>query len=363
MTIHDETPNTETQADDAANAAAVAETANEIETASVPDGAEATEVAADNLKGMAEAMQAATDAEPPRPGNEEGDKPKEEAKPEAAKTEAKEEPKPEAEQDPEKEADALGLKGKSRERFQQLNERVKTESARAETAEAGLREWQDTIASTRATPEQFGKTMGYLRAISSGDPAQMNQGFEMLVGEVQALAKILGRPVPGMYDPLDQHPDLKAAVDNMEIDRKHAEELAANRARQSLEQQGRDAADRQASEQAAFTAQVDEAKAGLGALGAQLRQQDPDFDRKMVALAPAIALIEKQVHPSQWVAAFGNAYMQLPAMPAPPAPAPVAAPSRQPMRPTGANSGGAPKFENPMDAMRFGIDRARAAGL
>jgi len=235
----------------------------------------------------------------------------------------------------------------------ELNGRVKEQAQRAETAEAGIREWQDTLAETRATPEQFGQSMGYLRAINSGDPAQMSQGFDMLLREVQDLAKILGKPVPGMVDPLDAHPDLKEQVEMGDLPRKVAEELAGTRAHQAIATASQQHQQSQAQAQQA----QERGLAELSALGAQLRTKDPDFARKLEALAPTIDLIQRTVPPAQWAAETQAAYNRLPAMPAPvAAPAPI---RNQPIRPSGQGGRSVPTFSpDTTDAFKFGVEQA-----
>lgn len=366
MDPNDETPNGQTP-DPAAAAAAGAETAPPP---SAPDPTPDESALAAFEKGVAEATDPAAAPAPAAAAGGEGDgaappaaagdKPKGEGAAAApAKPDKPEGGKPEGEagkdQAVEDEIKSLGLKERAAERFRELTTRVaEIEPLRQRAARAD--EWEQTVLSTGANPEQFGAALTYLRDINSGDPAKMRTAYEQLTSELKTLGEMLGMPAPGV-DPLDAHPDLKAAVEAADLDRKHAEELAAARQGQRLQQAAAQRTTSSVQQQAA----IEQGTAEVKALGAQLRAADPaSFEAKSKLIAPMVNRIQKSLSPDQWAAAIKEQWDVLPAIPAP---APKPPPSAQPLRPTGASAGQMRKPQNDVEAFDFGVASAKAAGL
>jgi len=250
--------------------------------------------------------------------------------PEAPKPDANAAPAP---SDPETDAAVteLGLKGKAEQRFREMASTIKTqaqeiEPLRAEAARSA--EWERLVTETKATPEQFGQSLGYLTYINSGDPAKMGQAFDFLLGELQALGKNIGREVPGLVDPIADHADLAQAVQFGEITRAAALELAQRRTAQNLATQRETVETTQAQQQA----EHDRGMAAVAELSNRLKAEDPTFDQKLAFLAPALDGIRRTVHPSQWAAQIEAMYKQVPAIPvATAAPVQPVAPARPPV--------------------------------
>src|SRR5690606_35109712 len=87
-----------------------------------------------------------------------------------------------------------------------------------------------------ATPEQFGEVLDYLKAVNSGDPAQIRGALKKVQDELNALSRMVGEPVAGV-DLLDEHPDLKEAVEAGTLTPELAQELAASRAMRTVQTQ------------------------------------------------------------------------------------------------------------------------------
>ncbi|MCW0413488.1 hypothetical protein NG831_06505 [Xanthomonas sacchari] len=281
------------------------------------------------------------------------------AKPDAAAppaNEAKAQPEAAPPADVEAEIKDLGIKNeRAAQRFRELSERAaEVEPLRAQAARAS--EWEQTVTSTGATPEQFGSALNYLRAINSGNPQAMNNAYDVMQKELQWLGEKLGREAPG-FDPLSVHADLAEKVKAGDITREAASEIVQHRQRLQLQQQ------HDTSQQQSWQAQQAE-QMGLqqvAALGNQLRTADPDFQRKFQFLAPTVALIQQTLPPQQWAAQIQAAYQQLPALP--PAQAPAARPSSpSPIRPSGTPALAA-KPKNAAEAFDFGVQEARARGM
>lgn len=143
-----------------------------------------------------------------------GDKPAEE-EPKAAES------KPEEPKTPEQEEAEL-LDGVKSERGK---ERIQKVFSERKALEAELGEIRSIIQSTKMSPDQFAQTLEFGRLVNSGNEADLRVALEMVEQQRAMLYQQLGVEAPGI-DLLAGHDDLKSAVDNMEITRERALELA-----------------------------------------------------------------------------------------------------------------------------------------
>jgi hypothetical protein len=332
----------------------------------------------------AEVPQAATTekpvagADPAKPQG--GEKPAEQKPPaDAAKPGAKPADK-KLEPDPEVEAEikALGLQVKGAERFRKMASEIKAFAPIKEALEkAGIkdaatfqaampqlvqrsRDLDDMVgmvSETGATPEMYTAMLDYLAASTKavkGDPAAAQLCYDRTLKELAVWAKLLGKEVPGIVDPLAAHPDLQKEVEAGDLTRERALEIAQSRSAGTL-LRGRIARDEQNT--AAQQAQV-AGKSALNTLEAKLKAADPDYLRKREFFLPAVRRIVAKYPPDQWAAEAERAYTEIPALP------PVqAAPAPAPRPPPGPVRGGArmqvaevPK--DPMEALEMGIAAA-----
>lgn len=264
---------------------------------------------------------------------------------------------PEAAKSVDDEIKDLGITNeRTQKRFRELSERASEAEAFREKA-GRVNDWEQTIASTGTTPEQFGATLVYLTDINSGDPARMNRAYDTMQNELQVLGKKLGREAPG-FDPLSEHADLAEKVKSGDMDRATAVELIQHRQRGALQQ------NHHAEQSRAAQAQQAEQQAlqDVAALGNQLRTSDPQFLQKFAYLQPTVEIIQATMPPAQWAAAIQQAYQRLPGVAAP-----AAAPAA-PVRPNNpARASAAPaKAATPKDpyaAFDMGVAEAQARGL
>lgn len=348
----------DTAAADAAAAAATVETQQQ----EAPPVAEEAPPA-DKLDAFSAGVEEARAQEAQEPGAEPapaGDPPADEPKPQDPPSgePAKEDPKPE--EQPAKSVDDeikdLGITNeRTQKRFRELSERAaEVEPLRTKAAKAD--EWEQTITSTGASPQQFGNALNYLAAINSKDPDAMAQAYDAMSKELQWLGQRIGREAPG-FDPISAHPDLAEKVASGDLTREVAAEMAQHRQRGVLQQEQRTTQQQTVQAQQA----QEQGLAQVQALGSQLKAADPAFAQKLQFLMPAVELIQSTMPPDQWAAAFHNAYLRLPAVAAP-APAAPATP-RQANNPTRAHAGTSlapkPTKEN---AFEFGVAEARARG-
>ncbi|MGH3800058.1 MAG: hypothetical protein ACRDTD_08005, partial [Pseudonocardiaceae bacterium] len=221
------------------------------------------------------------------------------------------------------------------------------------------------VTETGTTPEQYGMALDYLGLISkaqSGHMPSAQQAYDVMSKELAVLAQMLGKEVPGVHDPLAAHADLLAEVQAGDLPRARALEIASTRA----QGQYSSAAQRQQQEQEQAAQQAEQAGIKwLQQFDVKARAQDPAYAAKRPALDAAVAQIRSTMHPSQWPEATALAYANI-AAPAPVAAAPAtqAAPAQPrpgPMRPSGPRPTMAPAFDNPLDALNFGIDQANNA--
>jgi len=246
---------------------------------------------------------------------------------------------------------------RTQKRFRELSERAAEVEGLRPDAERG-RQWEETIKSTGADPQQMGNALNYLAAINSGDPAAMGQAYDFMQQEMAWLAKQLGRPAPG-YDPLADHADLSKQVTDGDMTRAAAEELIRTRRAAEL-QQGSQQRQRQQAEHQDMAQQAhQDALQQVGALGQQLRAADPLFEAKFKAIQPMVAVIQETLPPQQWAAAIHKAYQAAPAPVAAPVQRQPAAAPNNPARATGVDLSKAPTKENAFD---FGVAAAKAAG-
>jgi len=233
-------------------------------------------------------------------------------------------------------------------RFRELKEEIESIKPLAERA----REWEQTIQSTGASPEQFGNMLNYLTAINSGDPAQMGKAYETMQAELAWLGKQLGKPAPG-YDPLTEHADLQAQIEQGTLSREAAQELIAARRQQKIYTQRQQQTLQQQQQQAAQQQALD----AVAALGDRLRAQDGAlFKARFKAIEPMVTVIQDSLPPAQWAAAIEKAYQAAPIIPATPR-----APAPNPARTSSAPPLAA--VPNPDDAFAYGVEQARQQGL
>ena len=161
--------------------------------------------------------------------------------------------------------------------------------------------------------DQFGQAVMVLSFINSGDPVRMQFAYETLGQQMAELGRKLGLEAPGV-DPLADHPDLAQAVQDMDLDRKHALEIAHGR-------QMRAAAQQHSTQQGqAFAAQTEQQRVTheLTMLEQQLRTTDPQFGAKWAMLKPTLVPVLGRLPLAERANAFMQAYaaFQLPAAPA-----------------------------------------------
>jgi hypothetical protein len=275
--------------------------------------------------------------------------PEEEAPAEEAPVVEAEPEKSDDEKAVDKEMADLGLtKPDSQARFRELANAAREGKEYRQRFEEQEKVFQH-MESAGITGEQFGIMTAIAADVNSGDPGRQERAYSALQAELTQLAKALGKEAPG-FDPIAAHADLKDKVENGELDRATALELASARSRNNLHAQHATRTQEQTERQNAVTA----GQTALNELEATLKGTDTHYASKRAAVVAILKPQMGHIPPHQWAQTFAEVYRTIPN------PAPVAAPIKKPApdnasRPNGAGGGPVPKTaaDAVMQAMGF----------
>lgn len=275
--------------------------------------------------------------------------------------------KPAGPTDDELTAPLEGLKGRTKERFEQLAGRLKERTAEidaltqerdtlkaqaealpdAQQAVQTLQELHGAMTDAQVSGEEFAGFLTYAKQVRSGD---FQAAAQTLIAQLRPLLPYVHGKVDlaGALDPLADFPDLQEAVAGHQIAREHAAEIAqGRRIRQMQEQahQQRTQASQQTQQQTQAQQQAtQQGLTQLQALERTLAAQDADYSRIAPELVKAIPQITKQYPPHLWASAVQDRYQllktYLPQQQR--VAAPAAAPTPAPLRPGGSSGGGIP---------------------
>lgn len=289
----------------------------------------------------------------------------------------------------EADAKALGLEGKTKERFVTMAstireqgtelgvyreqfgalgvdfkappEKIKEQIGAVAAAARDQFQWDEHMAAIKAQPEQFGQAMGALAAINSEDPAQWKQARDFMAAEIKLLDKRLGVKTDD-YNPLDEFPDIKAKVESGKMDEEDALAWVADKKQSTA----RATADTKRQTDQQHTTLIETATAKVRETGAALRTRDGDaaFEARMAVVQPLLASHFNVLPPDQWAAKAAELYEA--AAKTVKAPAVRVAPGgRQPLRQNHQRAGTVATIKQPtsaMDAFDVGLEEAKAQG-
>lgn len=340
------------------------QTPTEIPTEPSPPEKSADQLALEAMdKGIEEASDPAVTVDPITEENTAEVKP-DDVKPDDAKLD-------DAPVDVEAEMESLGIKNeRSKARFRELTSKVETLST-ALTA-AGLKDAAELpelvqrakygedlvgmVMDTGATAEHYGQALDFLKldaAALKGDKAAAEQAFAILEQQMAGYARVLGREVPGIADPLADHEDLADEVESGDLTRKRALEIAATRNQAGLVQANAS----RAQEAEGVTRQQQEAmdvgRNDLADFDKQMLASDPTYASKREALSAKVAEIRATKPPQDWVRLTAIAYAGIPN----PTPAAAPKPPPGPVRGNRGTQGMVP------DLSKLSIEDAMEAGI
>ncbi len=208
-------------------------------------------------------------------------------------------------------------------------ERIKQVFAERKALEQDLNEFRELVKSTGMSAQDFAQTLEFGRLVNSGDEKNLRVALEMIEGQRAMLYQKLGVEAPGV-DLLAGHDDLREAVDNMEITRERAVELAKYRKQQAEVQQRQAAQATQQQERQQFEQSIQQAAATMEAY-LQTRANEVDHTARMKVISehfrnPAnLQQFVATYQPQQWAATIKMMYdnIQVPRAPAQAAPQPI----------------------------------------
>lgn len=275
-------------------------------------------------------------------------------KPDAVKPEGEPEPEPAA-PTVDEEIAALGMKGKTAERFRELTGKLaEAEPVRAELERVGVKSVEDVqqliadantglqmvdlVRNTGADEAEYTMALDWLALRSrgrSGDRAAAEEAFAVIEAEYKTLCTVLGKEVPGVYDPVEGHEDLQAALEAGDITREYATQLASQRNLQALAQQGQAQAQQAQQAQQQASQAHEAAKADLTAVGNALQAEDAGRFTHYYQTGAITALIGEvraafPDRPDLWATQVELRYRRLPAVASAYAPTPTPKPAPTP---------------------------------
>lgn len=195
------------------------------------------------------------------------------------------------------------LSERAQNRFRELSERAKrAEEEAAQIREQGM-ELYKIMADSGVTPDDLTTYFDYYKNLRQGDK---NKAAEQWALMEQAHSQFTGQAV-GNADPLNNHPDLKQAVEEFEITEEVARETATLRDYSQRMQQNEQ---RQAEFQAQYGEQqrqqqeaagyAQKAAQDLDAWSAEMKAKDPQFEQKEALLLERAQEQFPNIHPAHW---------------------------------------------------------------
>jgi hypothetical protein len=234
-------------------------------------------------------------------------------------------------------------------------DRIRQVFAERKQLEQDMTEFKQLVQGTGMTPQDFAQTLEFGRLVNSGDEKDLRVALEMVEGQRAMLYQRLGVEAPGI-DLLKGHDDLKEAVDNMEITRERAVELAKFRKSEAAKAQQQQEQQATSQRQQQFQQTVQNA---AGAMEAYLntRANEVDHPARMKVITahfqnPAnLQAFIQTYEPHQWAATIKMMYDGIVVPKAQPTNQP------QPMRSRPANLGNpAPQGSSAVDRLAQHLD-------
>lgn len=197
-----------------------------------------------------------------------------------------------------------GLQPKAQERFRALSNSVNELKQQVEQRDTAISYVRETFQKHNIQQPQFEQAAAVIGMLNTGD---LRGALAALDEQRRNIALALGEPVPGV-DPLTEHPDLRQAVDAMQITERHAIELARGRIMQaSQQQQHQELQQRQQAMQVEQQA-VQQGTAAVDALCKQLSASDIDYPAIEAQLLPVVPQLLQGVPPARWAEVVRTQY-------------------------------------------------------
>lgn len=225
---------------------------------------------------------------------------------------------------------------KSQERFRVLATQVKekdTQLAKVTTEFQAVRkdveDFRALIQESTSTPEEFAQLLDYSKAIKTGN---YEHALKLLDAQRASIARAAGLEVEGV-DVFAEHADIKARLDDLQLDKESALELVRRRNQEKITQQRIQAEQAQRNSVQQSEAAVQSAAAKIDQIQNQWKESDIDYRAKHPQLMARAKEIAAQYPPHLWAQALTDYYRTLSV------PKPEPKPTLTPLRPSGGGGG------------------------
>ncbi len=200
-----------------------------------------------------------------------------------------------------------GLKQETSDRIRTLIKTTRDLTTERDQVRAEFDTIVNGIKGTGATPEQYGEVLSWVSLFNSPNPEAKRQAYQLVEDVATRMALSLGID-RNVGDPYAKHPDIKDALAKGQITPVYAKELARQRDQAGFRNQIETHQQTTQQQQAAQQQELQTARTSLNTLEQQLKASDPLYQRKRDQLVPVLKPLFAQLRPSQWPAAFQEAY-------------------------------------------------------
>ena len=190
------------------------------------------------------------------------------------------------------------------ERFQKITEGFKAEKLRSEELSAENERYKGSIESLRSlgfsdetAANDLIEFSAYRHVLATGDAEQFKQ---IVATQVKQFELLHGKRVSIESNSLDDFPDLRTKVDNLDLDEDVALELARSRSVQMRASRDNNVREQNQLTQNQQQAVIDSAVNQVSSLQNNWQKSDPDYAAILPHLQPMMAEIGKGYPPSQW---------------------------------------------------------------
>ena len=237
-----------------------------------------------------------------------------EAKEETQEQEAKDEVKPKTETtsepdntEPELYTEPENLQPKASQRFRDLVADNKAKASELVHATEAVTQIQKSVNESGLSPNEFATLLDYGKLAVSQDRSLKEQALHFARAEVQRLSQEMGIEVEGV-DLLDGFNDLQDQVDNYELSREHAVELAIGRRNQQRSESQQQQVHQQQQHQEQNATLIQSATKEIESFMDQQKKTDIDFSAKEKYLLSQVDYIQQNYQPSQWASVVSQLY-------------------------------------------------------
>jgi hypothetical protein len=205
--------------------------------------------------------------------------------------------------------------GRGKERIKQVFAERRQLEAANQGLEKDITDFKEMVMSTGMQPEEFVRTLEFGRLMNAGDEQSLRLALQMVEEQRETICKHLGIEAPGV-DPLSDFPDLRSAVENLEINKTYALQLAKVRRQEHAKQQVQQAQHASQQEMQQYQQSIAQASQTAEAYF-KTREHEADYPAKMAQIQARFkdpAFVNEFIstyEPRQWFGVFKLMYDNL----------------------------------------------------